>query len=185
MHRFCPHCGSGLQSRFVEEERQDRLVCSTCTFIFYQNPKIVVGVLPIRTGRVVLLRRGIEPRRGAWTFPAAYLEMGETVEEGALRETWEECAFEVRLESLLNVYSRPQIGIVNIIYLATVVGGTPRPNPEALAFGEFGPDEIPWDELAFLSTTQVLQDWVKLVKDGVPPAPASHLSTRTGQAGKS
>jgi ADP-ribose pyrophosphatase YjhB (NUDIX family) len=178
MHRFCPQCGAGLHSRFIEEERQDRLVCSTCTFIFYQNPKIVVGVLPIHQGRVVLLRRGIEPRRGTWTFPAGYLELGETVEEGALRETWEECTLEVRLDALLNVYSRPQVGIVNIIYLATVLGGTPTPNPEALEFGEFGPDDIPWDDLAFPSTRQALHDWVRLFKDGIAPTPAAHRAAR-------
>ena len=183
MHRFCPQCGAGLQSRFIEEERQDRLVCSTCTFVFYQNPKIVVGVLPIHRGRIVLLRRGIEPRRGAWTFPAGYLELDETVEEGALRETWEECTLEVRLDALLNVYSRPQVGIVNIIYLATVLGGTPMPNPEALEFGEFGPDEIPWEELAFPSTRQALQDWVRLLKDGVAPTPAGHRAAQLGPGG--
>lgn len=168
-HRYCPQCGGALELRLLDTESQDRLVCAACAFVFYQNPKVVVGTLPIRDGRVLLLRRGIEPRLGAWTYPAGFLELGETVEDAARRETLEECQLTVRIDALLNVYSRPQIGIVNIVYLATVLGGTPTVNPEALAFAEFRPDEIPWSELAFTSTTQALEDWVRTVQTGRLP----------------
>lgn len=172
-HRYCPQCGDSLELRLLATETQDRLVCAGCAFVFYQNPKVVVGTLPVRDGRVCLLRRGIEPRLGAWTYPAGFLELGETVEDAARRETLEECQLTVRIDALLNVYSRPQIGIVNIVYLATVLGGTPTVNPEAIAFGEFGPDEIPWDELAFTSTTQALEDWARWVRTGRLPRGAA------------
>ncbi|HEX2172842.1 MAG TPA: NUDIX hydrolase [Dehalococcoidia bacterium] len=179
-HRFCPRCGGDLESRFLEAENHDRLICSGCAYIFYQNPKIVVGTLPIRDGRVLLLRRGIEPRLGAWTFPAGFLELGETVEEAACRETFEECQVRIRLDALLNVYSRPQIGIVNIVYLASILDGTPCVNPEALEFGEFAPDEIPWDELAFTSTTHALEDWIRVLGSGRPPPVISPESRPDG-----
>ncbi len=160
MYRYCPQCGDGLEQRWLEADRLERLICRGCSFIFYQNPKVVVGTLPRRESRVLLLRRGLEPRRGTWTFPAGFLEMGETVEEAARRETIEECGLDVRLDALLNVYSRPEIGIVNIIYLATVTGGEPQLNPEALAFGLLDPDSVPWEELAFQTTQLALRDWV-------------------------
>lgn len=159
-HRYCPRCGDGLHSRVLAPDPWERLVCGSCDFIFYQNPKVVVGAIPRRGRRVALVRRGIEPRVGAWTFPAGFLEMGETVEEAARRETREECNLDVQIDELLNVYSRPNIGIVNIIYLATIVGGTFCPNPEATEYAEFEPERVPWDDLAFDTTRWALRDWV-------------------------
>lgn len=159
-HRYCPQCGGGLQFRLLDPDPLERLVCISCDFIFYQNPKVVVGAIPRRGRRVALVRRGIEPRLGTWTFPAGFLEMGETVEEAACRETLEECNLEVRIDELLNVYSRPTIGIVNIVYLATITGGTFLPNLEATEYAEFAPEDVPWDDLAFDTTRWALRDWM-------------------------
>ena len=110
--RFCQHCASSLVSRFLEEEGRTRLVCSSCGFVHYLNPKLVANVLPESGGRVLLLRRGIEPSYGKWAFPGGYLELGESAEEGAEREALEEVGMQVRAGPLLGVYTRVQHGVV-------------------------------------------------------------------------
>ena len=157
---YCEICGSQLIQRFVPEEDRDRLVCVDCGHIHYINPKIVAGTIPVAERRVWLLRRAIEPRLGAWTFPAGFMEMGETVEEAAARDTREELNLEVRLCRLLNVYSRPVTSTVHIVYLAEALS-LPTGGKETLEFDSFAPEEIPWDELAFWSTREALQDWIK------------------------
>lgn len=131
----------------------------SCGHILYVNPKMVAGAIPVSDGRVWLLRRAIEPRYGAWTFPAGFMEMGETVEEAAARETREELGIEVSIGRLLNVYSRPTTPTVLAVYLASALG-QPTGGLETLEFALFHPDDIPWDELAFWNTVEALRDWV-------------------------
>lgn len=163
---FCPVCGDRLDQRFVPEEERERLVCIQCGHIYYINPKIVAGTIPVADGRVWLLRRAIEPRLGAWTFPAGFMEIGETVEEAAVRETREELDLQIELGPLLGVYSRPEVSTVHIIYLARAVS-EPSPGKEALEARLFFPREIPWNELAFSSTRQALQDWLSVFDETV------------------
>jgi len=155
---FCPTCGGRLEQRYVAEELRDRLVCTQCERIHYINPAVVAGVIPVADGGVWLLRRAIEPRYGTWTFPAGFMELGETVEDAAIRETREELNLEVRLEGLLGVYSRPTLSTVHVVYLAVAVG-TPSIGQETLAFRHFAPDQIPWNDLSFTTTEQALRDW--------------------------
>jgi ADP-ribose pyrophosphatase YjhB (NUDIX family) len=158
--RFCPGCGEPLEQRFVAAEERERLVCTACGEIHYINPKVVAGVVPAQDGRVWLLRRAIQPRLGAWTFPAGFMEMGETVEQAARRETFEELHMEVRITKLLNIYSRPSSPTVLIVYLADALSD-PTGGSEALEFARFKPDEIPWRSLAFWNTEAALRDWVR------------------------
>ena len=109
---------------------------------------------------MLLLRRGIEPTPGTWTYPGGFLEMGETTEEGARREATEELGIEVGELNLLGVYSRPQGGVVVIVYLAELLSGEPRLGHEALEAALFHRREIPWDDLAFPTTAGALKDWV-------------------------
>lgn len=159
--KFCLRCGGGLALKFVEAENTRRLVCGACTFITYQNPHIVAATLPVRNGKIYLLRRNIEPALGLWTFPAGYMELGETVAEAALRETWEEIRAKAHLEGLQGIYSYPNSSIVNIVYRARVVGPAPRPGIESQCVEAFRPSDIPWNELAFRSTFHALKDWVQ------------------------
>ena len=156
---FCAACGRRLVERFVAEEARERLVCGACGEIRYVNPLLVAGTIPVAGGRVWLLRRAIEPRYGAWTFPAGYMELGETVEEAAIRETSEELGVEVSLGPLLNVYSRRATTSVLMVFLAETLG-EPRGGKETLEFATFHPDSIPWDDLAFWNTEAALRDWV-------------------------
>ncbi|MEO8284915.1 MAG: NUDIX hydrolase [Chloroflexota bacterium] len=162
MYNFCTVCGTHLEEALLPTEDRPRLVCPNCNHIQYINPKIVSGTLPIEDGRVWLLRRGIEPRYGHWTYPAGFQEWDETTEEAAVRETLEELGCDVRLDGLLGVYSRGSVPIVNIVYLASFAHErrTPCTTKEAIEVCSFAPTEIPWADLAFPSTEMVLRDWI-------------------------
>jgi len=160
--RFCHQCGGPLRERLVHGEDRPRLVCSQCGFIHYVNPKVVVGAIPERAGRALLMRRALEPRYGAWTFPGGFMEVNETAEEAALREAEEEVCLSLKLGPLLGVYSRPGPGILVVVFRARAGSEPPKPGDECLSVAWFRPEEIPWDELAFETTRWALRDWVAL-----------------------
>lgn len=157
---FCPECGGELASQFIPEEGRERLVCRSCDRIHYLNPSIVAGIIPVANGKVWLLRRGIEPRYGAWTFPAGYMEMGESVEQAAIRETREELNLEVSITGLLGIYSRPTMVTVLAVYTADAIS-EPSIGHETLSFASFRPDEVEGLDLAFWTTRMALRDWLK------------------------
>ena len=126
-----------------------RDVCGHCGFVDYKNPKIVVGSVVRHAGKILMCRRAIEPRKGFWTVPAGYMELGETPDEGAAREALEEACAAIRIEGLLAVYSVPRISQVQLIYRATLADPHVSAGPESLEVGLFGWDQIPWDEIAF------------------------------------
>lgn len=156
---FCPACGRALEERILEEDHRPRLVCPE-GHVTWRNPRIVVGTLPVRGGRVFLARRAIEPGIGLWTYPGGFLEVGESAQEGARRETEEETLLRVEVGRLVGAYSRPHVGVVTLIYEANVVGGEPLPGVETIEVRDFGPDEIPWEELAFTTGESALRDWI-------------------------
>jgi ADP-ribose pyrophosphatase YjhB (NUDIX family) len=154
--------------RYVAEERRDRLVCESCGLIHYLNPRVVAAVVPELDGVdgrpcLLLMRRALEPRRGYWTPPGGFVELGETTEEAALREGEEEVGLPLELSSLLGVYSRPAVGIVVVVYRARALRGEPQLGVEALEARWFTSDAIPWDDLAFETTVRALRDWVAVV----------------------
>ena len=151
--RFCPRCGEPPRIDFPRS-----LQCDHCGYAAFYNPKPVAGAIPREPdGRLWLLRRGFDPSAGLWTFPGGFVDLGESVEDAARRETLEELAVEAQLTGLVGVYSRPQDRVVLVVYDATLTG-EPRPTSEAPEVRAFAPDEIPWDELAFWSTEQALRD---------------------------
>ncbi len=166
-YKYCPVCASALRELHLATEDRPRLVCAACGHIFYLNPRVVSGTLPIQDGKVWLLRRGIEPRAGYWTHPAGYQELDETTEEAAIRETREEIGCHVSLDGLLGVYSRAHAPVVNVVYLASFTDCDQQPQltVEAVEVGAFGPDDIPWEELAFIGTEHALRDWVSSVRN--------------------
>jgi ADP-ribose pyrophosphatase YjhB (NUDIX family) len=156
---FCPACGQHVTARLLEADHRPRLVCPD-GHITWRNPRLVVGTLPVRGGRVFLARRSIEPGAGLWTYPGGFLELGEAAQEGARRETEEETQLRIEVGRLIGAYSRPEAGVVTLVYEATVVGGEALPGAETTEVRDFGPDEIPWSELAFTTTDSALRDWV-------------------------
>jgi ADP-ribose pyrophosphatase YjhB (NUDIX family) len=146
--------------RTPEGDTHERKVCDTCGFIAYDNPKIVVGSVVAHGGQVLLCRRAIEPRRGYWTLPAGFMELGESAAEGAAREAMEEAGAAIVIEGLLGVYSVPRIGQVHLMFRARFLG-EPRfeagPESEAVALYDWA--AIPWGEIAFPSGHWALEAW--------------------------
>jgi ADP-ribose pyrophosphatase YjhB (NUDIX family) len=159
--RYCQVCGHYLVERFVPDERRTRLQCESCGFVHYMNPRVVGAAIVEHDGRLLLQQRAIEPRRGFWTFPGGFLEFGETTDECAVRETMEEVGLDVSIRGLHGVYTRTDAGIVLVVYRAVsesdaaVVG-----DAESMAVRWFAPAAIPWDDLAFETTTAALRDWI-------------------------
>jgi ADP-ribose pyrophosphatase YjhB (NUDIX family) len=151
--RFCPRCGQPAEVNFPR-----RIACSHCGYAAYYNPKPVAGAIPFDSdGKVILLRRGFDPAKGRWTFPGGFVDLGESVEEAARRETEEELRIEIELGPLVGVYSRAEDRVVLIVYRALAIG-RPRITPEAIEVRSFAADEIRWEELAFWSTKLALRD---------------------------
>ena len=161
-YRYCPACGGTLASRTLKAGDPERLVCAQCGFVFYMDPKVAVGtIIKAPDGRLVLVRRAIEPGYGLWVFPGGYVDRGEQVIDAAVREAREESGLDIRIESLVNVYSYGGSAPIIIVYAATILGGELCADDECLEARLFGPDEIPWDALAFRSTRESLQDYFK------------------------
>ncbi len=134
-----------------EGDDRTRLVCPDCGYIRYDNPKMVVGAVVTDGDRFLLCKRAIAPRRGYWTLPAGYLELGESPEDGARREAWEEARARLDIDALLAVYSIPRISQVQMIYRARLLDGAFAAGPESEAVKLFAWAEIPWAEIAFPS----------------------------------
>lgn len=158
--RFCPLCGSALMRQPVGPEKRSEMVCAGCEFIYYVNQKVVSGTIPWQDGRLLLARRAIHPAYGKWTFPGGYVDWGETVDAGALRETWEETGLTVELGGLVGVYSYAAAPVVIVVYEASVKSGTLTLCHENDRLEWVRPAEIPWDELAFPSTVAAVRDFL-------------------------
>jgi 8-oxo-dGTP diphosphatase len=159
--RFCPRCGGALERRVLKVTEPARLVCTQCGFVFYIDPKIAVGtIIDADDGRLVLVKRAIDPGYGQWVFPGGYVDRGETLAAAAVREAREECGLDVRLDGLVNVYSYPGRAPVIVVYAATATGGALCVDDEGLEVATLKPDDIPWSELAFRSTHDGLRDYL-------------------------
>ena len=151
--RYCPRCAAPAIVSFPRS-----LACETCGYQAYYNPKPVACAIPREPdGRIWLLRRALDPGAGLWTFPGGFVDLGESVEDAARRETREELEIDVALGRLVGVYSRADDRVVLIVFAAAALG-RPRTTEEATEVGVFAPSEIPWDALAFWSTEQALRD---------------------------
>jgi 8-oxo-dGTP diphosphatase len=158
--KYCPVCATELVWRFSGE--RERPTCPSCGFVFYFNPVVGAGTLVETGGRVVLIRRGVEPHAGYWSLPSGYVEADERAEEAAIRETKEETGLEVEIDDLLGVYSfgrEPQTGVL-ILYSAHTLGGILRAGDDAQEVRTFAPGELPPDdEIAFGTHLQALREW--------------------------
>lgn len=144
-------------------DTRERLVCPECGHVAYENPKIVVGSVVVHRGRVLLCRRAIPPRRGFWTLPAGYLELGETIEEGAKREAMEEAGAAITLDGVLALFSISRLGQVQVIFRARFAEPWATPlaaaGIESLDVDLFDWGAIPWPEIAFPSVRWALDAW--------------------------
>ena len=160
--RFCPGCGGAVIAR-VGESGVRFHVCPGCGLGQYNNSRPCAGALVEADGRLLLVRRGVEPYKGWWDIPGGFLDPGEHPEAGAVREVREETGLEIRLTSLLGVFMDTYgddsgIYTLNVMYLAEPIGGTARPADDAIEVGWFAPDELPSD-IAFRNGQEATNSW--------------------------
>jgi ADP-ribose pyrophosphatase YjhB (NUDIX family) len=155
--KHCRNCGQAVVYRIPDDgDTRQRAICPACATVHYENPLMVVGTLPYWGDKVLLCKRNIEPRWGKWTLPAGFMELGETAEQGAARETDEEAGAKVDMEGLISVISVPRVGQVHLFYRARLLSDQFDPGHETIEAGLFGEDEIPWDEIAFKTVKETL-----------------------------
>jgi len=177
---FCSHCGSPrLEHRIPDGDTLPRFVCANCDTIHYQNPKVVVGCLPEWDGKVLLCKRAIEPRYGLWTLPAGFLENGETLTAGALRETLEEAHARVVIDDLYTVISLPQINQVYMMFRSRLLDLDFGPGEESLEVTLFEERDVPWESLAFRTIARTLRNWFLDRRSLAFPLHVSSLSRRS------
>lgn len=172
--RFCSQCGTPTSLKVPPGDDVPRAVCEACEHIHYQNPNIVLGTIPVWKNQILFCRRAIEPGYGLWTLPGGFMENGETVEQGARRETLEECGADVEITSLYAVYSIPHINQVYMMFRANMRDPTCSRGDESLKVALFRYHDIPWDELAFRVIRATMK---RFVNDFVQGSFSVHVGT--------
>lgn len=158
---FCNACGHKVDYRVPDGDTVSRYVCPACGKVHYQNPLVVVGCVPESGRRILLCRRAIEPRLGYWTIPAGFMEIGETLAEGAARETMEEALARVEVGDLFAVVDVVHARQVHLMFRATLLDGGFGAGVESLEVALFEPEAIPWDDIAFLSVRFALEKFLE------------------------
>ena len=164
--KFCSNCGQPVQIRVPAGDQMPRAVCGSCGTVHYENPRVVVGCVPEWQGRVLLCRRAIEPRRGYWTAPAGYLEIGESLLAAAARETAEEALAEVTVGTMLSVVNVLNAAQVHVMFRATMRSAQHAAGIESLETRLYDEAEIPWDQIAFSSMHFALQRYLEDRRQG-------------------
>lgn len=155
--KFCPNCAATLSIKIPADDSRERHVCESCGSIHYQNPRNVVGSIPVYGKQVLLCRRAIEPRLGYWTLPAGFMELGESTGHGAARETLEEAGATVEIGPLYSLLNVPHAEQVHLFYLANMLSPEFSAGEESLEVALFEEHEIPWNEIAFPTVKQTLE----------------------------
>ena len=154
----CRQCGSAVENRIPDDgDTKLRAVCPACHTIHYINPLNVVGTIPLWGDKVLLCKRNIEPRKGKWTLPAGFMELGETTAEGAARETVEEAGAQFEMQALFSLINVARVGQVHLFYRATLLSPEFAPGTETQEALLFDEADIPWDEIAFRTVKETLE----------------------------
>ena len=167
--KYCSSCGHAVTYRIPPGDQRERAVCEQCGAIHYQNPRIVAGCVVEHAGQILLCRRAIEPRRGYWTNPAGFMELGETLQAAAARETREEALAEATIGSMLSVIDVLHTGQVHIFFRATLAEPRFGSGTESLEVRLFDEADIPWDDMAFRSSIFSLQRYLEDRRAGREP----------------
>jgi len=163
----CKACGSAVTYRLPDDgDTRERAVCNACHTIHYENPLNVVGTVPVWGDKVLLCKRNIEPRFGKWTLPAGFMELNETVAQGAARETVEEAGAQFEMQELFTLMNVTRVGQVHFFYRAQLTSETFDPGHETQEARLFAEHEIPWDEIAFRTVKETLQHYFADAKKG-------------------
>jgi ADP-ribose pyrophosphatase YjhB (NUDIX family) len=157
--KYCPECGTRLESRWISADGRERLVCASCAAVRYENPRILVALMLTCGDRLLLCRRGHQPSLGKWTPPSGFMERGETLETAAARETFEEAGVQIDPEKLLlySVSSLPTISEVYVVFRGVAESDGCQAGSESLDVGYFSEQDVPWDQLAYAETPDFLR----------------------------
>ena len=156
--KHCKQCGTAVVYRLPDDgDTKERAVCASCNTVHYENPLNVVGTVPHWGDKVLLCKRNIEPRRGKWTLPAGFMELGETTAQGAARDTEEEAGAQFELQGLFSVMNVASVGQVHLYYRARLLSAEFNPGHETMEARLFTEAEIPWDEIAFRTVKETLE----------------------------
>ena len=180
--KFCSQCGAPVALRVPAGDTLPRHVCDACSTIHYQNPRMVVGCIVEWEDRILMCRRGIEPRHGLWTVPAGFMENGETTFQGAMRETMEEANARVEIVSLYALYNIPHINQVYMLFRARLLDGNIAAGAETLEVKLCTEKEIPWDRIAFASIRNALTHYFSDRKQGAYPFHMGTIEQAPGKA---
>ncbi len=170
--RFCKSCGSAVTYRLPDDgDTKERAICTACKIVHYENPINVVGTIPYleKEGKLYVLMclRNIDPRKGKWTLPAGFMELGETASQGAARETQEEAGAQIEMQELFTVLSVPAIGQVHLHYRAKLLSEVYAPGYETVEARLFTEAEMPWGEMAFRTIKTTLVHFFEDAKAGI------------------
>lgn len=155
--KFCSACGNTVTREIPADDSRLRHVCTHCKAVHYINPKMVLGTIPVYGDKIMLCRRAIEPRYGFWTLPAGFMEINESIHEGAARETLEEAGARVRLGPPFTIFDVQRAQQVHMFFRAELLDLDYAAGPESLEVKMFSESEIPWDELAFMTVSKTLK----------------------------
>jgi ADP-ribose pyrophosphatase YjhB (NUDIX family) len=165
--QHCKACGSAVVYRLPDDgDTRERAVCTACHTVHYENPLNVVGTIPVWDNKVLLCKRNIEPRFGKWTLPAGFMELGETVAQGAARETTEEAGAQFEMQELFTLMNVTRVGQVHFFYRARLTSDQFDPGHETQEARLFAEQDIPWDDLAFRTVKETLQHYFEDAKKG-------------------
>lgn len=155
--KHCPSCRSPLAEREIDEKV--RLACTHCTFVYWNNPlPVAAAIVPHKSGGIVMVKRGVEPRKGSWCLPAGFMEVGETPEQGAARESGEEAKIAIEVERLIYTFAPPKTPQVLLFFVAKEIDQTPTPGSDATEARVFQLDELP-EDIAFSSHVEAINRW--------------------------
>ena len=158
--KHCKNCGTAVVYRIPDDgDTKHRAVCPNCHTVHYENPLNVVGTVPHLGDRVLLCKRNIEPRFGKWTLPAGFMELDETLAQGAARETVEEAGAQFEMEGLFSILNVARVGQVHVFYLARLLSDQFDPGPETIEAQLFLEADIPWGEIAFRTVKETLEHY--------------------------
>jgi ADP-ribose pyrophosphatase YjhB (NUDIX family) len=164
--KFCPSCGQPVSFAVPQGDHLPRHICSACGSIHYQNPRLVVGCVPERDGKILLCRRAIQPQLGLWTLPAGFMENGENLQTAAARESMEEALAQVEIGSLVAIVHVLHADQVHVMFRAKLLNPDFGPGPESLEVALFDEGAIPWGELAFRSVDFALRRYLEDRRSG-------------------
>ena len=158
--KYCSHCGSSKLDFIIPDgDHVKRYTCEDCGTIHYTNPNMVVGALCVRNDKILMAKRNIHPRKGLWTLPAGFMENAETLQQGALRETFEETGSRAKVIQPYTLFSLPHINQVHMFFLADLLDEDFGPTSESQAVELHGEEDILWDQLAFPTVEKTLKHY--------------------------